>query len=130
RVEIIEAPWADRLLRLLRIVANSGEIMVEPAGNKFVPDNRLDCRQSDRKLASAMVRDPIDGARNDFRLVDGRDGLRMSGHSGFDPGELRRIYRRQLHACQMDPTAVVNQLRAQGLGESMDGVLRGAVGGL
>src|SRR5262249_46188352 len=82
RIQLIEEPWFDRFPGLLRLVADGGEIMVKPAGNKFVPDNRLDCRQSDGKRAAAMVRDPIDGARNDFRLIDRGYRLRMAGHPG------------------------------------------------
>ena len=109
-VQIVGAIGINRLIRLLRVIADPRQVMVQRSGNELISDDRLDGRHADGQLSSIMVRRPDNGSRDDFRLVDGRHRLRVPRHPRFNPIELRGIDRRELDNGYAHVAAVVNEL--------------------
>ena len=130
-------PQVARLARgfgfagLLGVVAGPGQIPVEQPGQHPVRQDGRPGTRADQVLpATGMISCPHDPARRHLGLVDRRNGLRMPGQLGPDPGELRGVDGRHLHHGDAHAGALVQQLTAQRGGEPVDGVLGPAIGGL
>src|SRR4051794_10065595 len=74
--QVVRAVGGDRLVGLLRVVTLAREVMVGERGCELLCPDGLHSRAPGVYLAAAMMRRPVDRARGDFRLEDGRDGLR------------------------------------------------------
>ena len=113
--------------RLLHPVSDAREVAIAQARRDAVADNRFDGWKADEVLAPWMVRRPDDRLGGDLRLKNRRHRLRASTEAALHPVELRRIQCRQLHHRYVHLTAIVQQLRAQRIAETLDRVLGGAV---
>src|SRR5262245_58465166 len=77
-----------------------------------------------------MSRGVDDRLSGDFGLEDRRHRLSLVGQPALDPAKLRGVYRLHLHHLHMHLAAVVIELGAQRLGETLEGMLSAAVGSL
>src|SRR5438067_11831989 len=107
-----------RTVVLLRIVAGTGEKMIEQAGNEFVGDDCLDRWPTNIKLASRMARGEMNRFGSDFRLKNRWDRLRFAREPAFHPTELRRVQRWQLHHRHAHFTLLMQKFAPQRVGKS------------
>ena len=77
-----------------------------------------------------MVGRPVDAARSNLRLEDRRNRLWFAGQPALDPIELRCVHRRQLDHAKVNVDLVMDQFRADGIGEAADSVFCAAISGL
>jgi hypothetical protein len=73
---------------------------------------------------------PKDGVGRDFGSKNHPSRADFVVHLVFGPGELRSVQRRHIHHGDPDPTPLVDQFAANGLGKSLNRVFARAVGAL
>ena len=129
--QVVGPSGRHHFVGLLRVKAGTREIAVAHARNQRIADQRERRRGAHPPLPPCGVpRSGHDRASGDLGLIDRRHRLGMARQARADHVELGRVERRQLHHRHPHGAALVHQLTAQRLGESLDRVLGGAVGAL
>ena len=110
--EIVRTIVGVRLICLLGVVTVFREITIQISGEEFVGDDRRQRGKADNHFATFVVCGPVNAASGHFRLKDRRHRLRRARQTAFDPFEMRRIQRGQLHHREMNVDPVVQQFRS------------------
>lgn len=125
--QIVRPIAPNRLTRLLRPVASSGEVAVDQARKELVRPYRSHGGNADKLFVPVMVGRPVDRTCHDLGLIDRRHRLRLVGHARPDPFELRRVDCGKMHHVRANIAPVVDQLEAQRTGKALDRMLGDAI---
>src|SRR5262249_49484475 len=106
------------------------QIPIKDARSDFISKYRFYCGPTYVDFPARVVRCPADRCRTNLRLKDWRHRLRFVLQSALHPAELRSIERGHLDHGNTDVTLVVNQLTAQRISETGDGMLGCTIGRL
>ena len=126
-IEIGRRIGREVLLGELAAIARLGEVAVDQAGRDAVGQDRLHRREAHPNVSAAVGRGEVDRPGRYFRLVDWRYRLGLLAHLVHRPVELGRVDGGQVHHRDMDVQLVVDDLRAEAVGEAADGRLGAAI---
>ena len=118
------------LRSLLGFVSGAAEVAVRKSRSDLLAEDGFECAAGDDHLPSWMFRGVQNGLGGHFRREDRWHRLWPAGHPIPHHLELGRVYRGQLHHCQIYVALVMEQLGPQRVGESADGRLAAAIGAL
>jgi hypothetical protein len=128
--EVVRSVRPHGIVGLLGVDARPRKVKVDEPGCDLVADDRLDGRPAHPELAARIPRRPDDRVGCDLGLEDRGDGLRLSGQLRPPPRELRSVQRRKVNRRDTDLAALVQELGAERVEETLHRVLGAAVGPL